>query len=62
MFKRSSGGPMLNSNQVLALHILFVMILLELILFDLYRRLVKKDKELKRREATVQQEEPQEEA
>ena len=47
---------MLSSNQVLALHILVVMILLELILFDLYRRLVKK--ELKRREALVQQEEP----
>ena len=53
---------MLSSNQVLALHILVVMILLELILFDLYRRLVRKEKELKRREATVQQEEPQEEA
>jgi len=49
---------MLSSNQVLALHILVVMILLELILFDLYRRLVRKDKELKRREALVQQEEP----
>ena len=53
---------MLYSNQILALHILFVMILLELILFDLYRRLVRKDKELKRREATAQQEEPREEA
>jgi hypothetical protein len=62
MFKRSSGGSMINSNQVLALHILFVMILLELILFDLYRRLVRKDKELKRRQALAQQEEPQEEA
>jgi hypothetical protein len=53
---------MLSSNQVLALHILFVMILLELILFDLYRRLVRKDKELKRRQALAQQEDPQEEA
>jgi len=52
---------MLSSNQVLALHILFVMILLEFILFDLYRRLVRKDKELRRREATVQKETQQEE-
>jgi hypothetical protein len=57
MFKRSSGESMLSSNQILALHILVVMILLELILFDLYRRLVKKDKELKRRQALAQQEE-----
>jgi hypothetical protein len=48
---------MLSSNQILALHILVVMILLELILFDLYRRLVRKDKELKRRQALAQQEE-----
>ena len=52
------GESMLFSNQVLALHILVVMILLEFILFDLYRRLVRKEKELKRREALVQQEEP----
>jgi len=52
---------MLSSNQVLALHILVVMILLNLILFDLYRRLVKKEKELKRRQALAKQEEPQEE-
>ena len=58
----SLGESMLSSNQVLALHILVVMILLEFILFDLYRRLVRKDKELKRRKALAQQEDPQEEA
>ena len=51
---------MLNSNQIIALHILFIMIMLELILYHIYRKLLRQEKELKRAVARAKEEQLEE--